>query len=218
MRLPRLALAGLLLSVTALALPTAGSAATGQNKTKAKKPACTLKGATTIAKSPYGRLLETHAEEDELYGESTELYACRTGYRPVLLVATEPGDSINPGHVVFAAKYVGFSTAFYSSACSKYQPGGAECSGFGVSSYNTRTGDARTSTSTPAAVDALAVSGQGWLAWVTPAAADGGRTVVARNRLERTLAQGDIAPASLKATGGTLRWARDGAPESAPFS
>jgi len=218
MRLHRLALAGLLVSVTALAVPTTGNAATPKNRTKAKKPACTLKGAETIAKSTFGRLLATHAEEDELYGESTELYACRTGYRPVLLIATGPGDSLDPGHVVFSPKYVGFSTSFYSSSCSKYQPGGAECSGLGVSSYNTRTGDVRTTTSTPAAVDALAVSAQGWLAWVTPAAPDGSRTVVARNRLERVLAQGSIPPASLKATDGTLRWTRDGTPESAPFA
>jgi len=216
MRLHRLVLSGLLLSAPLLVLPTAGSAA-AKSAAKAKKPACALKHAETLATSRYGRLLATHAEDDELYGESTELYACRTGYRPVLLIATEPGDSIDPSHVVFAAKYVGFSTSFYSSSCSKYQPGGAECSGLGVSSYNTRTGDVRTTTSTPAAVDALAVSAQGWLAWVTPAAADGSRTVVARNRLERVLAQGSISPTSLKASAGTLRWTRDGKPESAPF-
>jgi hypothetical protein len=217
MRLHRLALAGLLVSATALALPTSGSAATGKTTAKAKKPACTVKHAKTIASSPYGRLLVTHREEDELYGESTELYACRTGRAPVQLVATEPGDSITLSHVVFTPNYVGFAASSYSSACSKYQPGAPECSWVNVSSFNTRTGRVRAGASS--AADALVVTAHGWLAWVTPADASGSRSAITSDRGgKHMLAQGAIAPGSLTLTATTVSWTRGGVPESAPFS
>lgn len=202
-----------LVVVGLLAVPVGGDAATRKKPTR---PVCALKHAETVASSRFGKLLATHRETDELYGDSTEVYACRTGRTPVQVDSYETGMGVTIGDVVFTTNYVAYSFSTLSSQCTKYMGDAPECRGAGAASYNTRTGKPRTDVGS--AVNGLALSDHGWLAWIAPSADGTSWAVVAEDRRgRRTLAPDHVDPASLKIAGTTVSWTRGGAPESGPL-
>jgi len=114
-------------------------------------------------------------------------------------------------HVRFNGRYVAFDVTVGDETCFKYDPG-PQCSSENLRSYNVRSGHRRAGVH--AASDALALTTNGWIAWVPPGAAP--RSVVAADAAgSRQLDTGAIDPGSLRATGRTVRWTNAGQPRSA---
>ena len=206
----RIARAAALLALTAAVLPVATAQA-------GRKPVtCSVKHSTTVARHGEQRLITREGADDDFYGPSTRVYACRQAHRPaVLLDETDTGTSIEIGGVRFTRWYVVYSASGSSSQCTKYQPEAPECYFSYVASYDLRTGRRRAISQGDAA--SLVLSTKGWFAWVTAPDTLGSRSVIGVDgEGAHTLDQGGIDAASLGFSGARLGWKRtDGTAQSA---
>ena len=207
------------LVTAALALIAAPAEARAKAPTRPKPKPCTVKRhATLVARSATTKIFEKVTEEDDLYGPTTALYACVGTRRPRFVGLA---DGITKGTLRVNARYVAYGYAGTDTACTKDMPSDPVCSFRGVRSVDVRTGKERASTNTSSA-ESLVLTPTGWIAWVTPPdPAAMTRTVLAIDAsgpAARRLATGVVDPASLTATGQTVAWTADGAPQSATLA
>jgi hypothetical protein len=200
----RLTFAICLASCAALAAaPTAGAA-----------PSCRPRHARTVARSHGTRLFMVGGGGGGEYSGPSTLYACSgSSRRPARLIHVADAQTMRITQVRFKRGYVGFDVTVSDETCWKYDPG-PHCDSQSVRSYNMRNGRRRAGAS--GGSDALALTSNGWIAWVPPVASGAPRALLAiDSHGRRQLDTGAIDPASLRATGKTVRWTNAGQPHAA---
>jgi hypothetical protein len=181
---------------------------------KRKRPLCKPAHAKVLTRTGSVRILyvEHPAAADE-YGTPATVYACRPARkRRVKLFEVADTEIWSPKVMRIRSRWWAFAASTDDVACEKYaQP---NCMGSYVAAYDLKTGALRCSTR--AAANALALTSNGWIAWLTAGAAGRPATLSACDSGGvRPLDQGTIDPASLTASGPLITWARDGRPQSA---
>jgi len=175
-------------------------------------PTCHPRHSRTVARKGGTRLFLVGGGGAGEYSAPSTLYVCqRSRGRAVRLIHVGAARSLRLAHVRFDGRYVAFDATVGDETCFKYDPG-PQCSSETLRSYNVR--DGRRRATAHAACDALALTSNGWIAWVPPGT--GPRSVLAVDSTgSHQLDAGAIDPASLRATGRTVRWTNAGQPRSA---
>ncbi|MFA4928976.1 MAG: hypothetical protein WC558_10690 [Patulibacter sp.] len=176
---------------------------------------CQIKDGVTVARQGEKRVISREGVEEDPYGPPTSVWACRRkDRRPVFLNETPAGYTLHISSVAFTSRSVAYVESGYDTACAKYDGPTPRCTYERVVSYDLRTGTLRAVAQDTSADFVL--SSQGWLAFPTTLDAAGrrGLAVVDRRGYRVVDAVGDVDPASVRWSGATLRWTRDGAAQS----
>jgi hypothetical protein len=194
-----------LCSLAILLLGTIGSADAAKRH---KRPYCKPANTKVLKHTKSVRILyvEHPADEDE-YGTPATVYACFPArHHRVKLFDLSSTVVWRPTIMRLTNRYFAVAATTEDIACEKYaQPG---CTTDSVAVLRLSNGKERCGAASPAS--ALALTSNGWIAWLsgsTLSACDSAGT--------RTLDQGNIDAASVRAVGSGVEWARDGQPQSA---
>jgi hypothetical protein len=195
-----------LCSLAILLLGTIGSADAAKRH---KRPFCKPANTKVLKHRRSVRILyvEHPAAEDE-YGTPATVYACFPArHRRVKLFDLASTVVWSPRIMRLTNRYFAVAATTEDIACEKYaQPG---CTTDNVAVLRLSNGKERCAAPRVSAT-ALALTSNGWIAWLsgsTLSACDSAGT--------RTLDQGNIDAASVRAVGSRVEWARDGQPQSA---
>jgi hypothetical protein len=202
-----------LAALCALLVFAAGASDAAAAKTH-KRPLCKPRGSQVLKRNATVRILyvEHQAQSDE-YGVPATVYACLPqSHRRTKLFEVWSSEVWEPKVMRLNEGYFAFAAEVFDIVCSKYTTG--DCTSYEVASIRFDTGRPRCAVSVPAS--ALALTPSGWIAWLTPDAAGGtSRLHACDSAGTRALDQGDIDPASLRASGATVLWATAGEARSA---
>jgi len=202
--------AALVLAIIALvaAIPADGAAR------EARATFCKPRHSKTLAGAHGVRLVlvANTARADE-YGEPVTLYACFPTSRRRVVLERFPSTVLwTPRIVRVTPRFAAYTATGEGIPCEKY--GGTDCIRSAVAVRTLRTGRRRCFDSSPA--DALALTSNGWAAWRVPGSGEVPSVLRACDSSGvRDLDSGDIDPASVRAAGDAVAWARDGQPQSA---
>lgn len=181
---------------------------------KRKRPLCNPAHTKVLKQTASVRILYVeHPGGADEYGTPATVYACYPARkRRVRLFEVADTEIWSPRVMRIRTRWWAFAASTDDVACEKYaQP---NCRGGYVAAYDLKTGQVRCSTRATSA--ALALTSNGWIAWLAEGAAGQPGTLWAcDSRGARPLDQGAIDPASLTAAGPVVDWTRDGRPQSA---
>src|SRR5947209_14486886 len=131
-------------------------------------PTCHPRHSRTVARKGGTRLFLVGGGGTGEYSAPSTLYVCeRSRGRAVRLMHVGAARTMRLTHVRFNGRYVAFDVTVGDETCFKYDPG-PQCSSENLRSYNVRSGHRRAGVH--AASDALALTTNGWIAWVPPGA------------------------------------------------
>jgi hypothetical protein len=199
----------------ALLMLSIGAAGSAGATRKHKRPFCSLPNTRVLRHTSTVRVLYVaRPDEMDLYGTPATVYACFPARRRRTKLFEVPSTvTWTPKIMALTNRYFAFFATTDDGPCEKGQQ--PNCTGSYVADYRLSNGRARCSAPGPAT--ALALTSNGWIAWLsglgrpdlpaTVSACDSAGT--------RTLDQGTIDPASLHASGTSVQWTRDGQPQSA---
>jgi hypothetical protein len=144
-----------------------------------------------------------------------KVYGCVLARKRAVMLGSF-NDYTHPvyGEPQLNAPYAAYALDVIDETCAKYEPTGP-CESQHLEVVDLRTG--KTRVSVPGGADRLALTGNGWLAWVTTTAGSPTQHVVSAvdSHGRRQLDAGNIDPATLVAHGNSVQWQRDGAPMTA---
>jgi hypothetical protein len=181
--------------------------ATGDAQARHRPDPCRKKGTTTSRQTK-----EIRVYSDDL----GSYYACSRKNRHRVLLYDDDGEYDTGIVAAIAGRYVAYESSSLPT-CKEACPPGVNGSA-STAVVNVRTGKQRSLASS--GVDRLVLAPSGAVAWVLPSTAAGGGKELwvwdAAGR--RLLDSGNVAAASLRLSGGTVSWTKDGQPYSAPVS
>jgi hypothetical protein len=181
---------------------------------KHKRPFCSPRYTKVLKHTSAVRILYVeHPADADLYGIPATVYACFPARkRRTKLFEVASTEIWSPKTMAITNRYFAFAATTEDVVCEKYaQP---NCTGSYVADYNVSNGTARCSTSVSAT--ALALTSNGWIAWLSSGGTGQPSTLTACDSAgTRTLDQGTIDAASVHAVRAAIHWTRDGQPQSA---
>lgn len=186
----RLAVVVISLGVGLAAVPSSATAA------------CRPKHAHTVAKLGSSAIYSVATGAGDEYGTPTTIYGCLKGQRRASRLerfgSTTQATLTN---VRFAGKYVAFAQTLTDVACSKYDPNNPQCTSHQLLSFNIRTAKRRARVDTAATAPVLVNAG--WIAWTEP---DSTTLRAVDSAGVRTLDEGPVDAASVRASGNVVSW------------
>jgi hypothetical protein len=197
-----------LAAVCALAILLLGTFGSADAAKRHKRPFCKPSNSRVLKHTKSVRILYVeHVAGADEYGTPASVYACfPKGRRRVKLFDLASTDAWSPKVMRLTNRYFAVASSTDDVVCQKYaQP---DCTTNSVAVFRLANGKERCGTPSPAS--ALALTPNGWIAWLsgsTLSACDSAGT--------RTLDEGNIDAASVQAQGTTIEWTRDGQPQSA---
>ena len=192
----------------ALALLLLGTIGSADAAKKHKRPYCKPAASHVLKHTRSVRILyvEHPAGEDE-YGIPATVYACfPASHRRVKLFELASTEQWSPKIMRLTNRYFAVAATIDDVACEKYQQPG--CTTSSVAAFRLSNGKERCAMR--ASATALALTSNGWIAWLAGTTLSG-----CDSAGTRTLDDGNIAAASVRATGTTVEWQRDGQAKSA---
>ena len=146
------------------------------------------------------------------------IYGCAAGSRTArVLQRFDSTQSASLAHVAINAGHVAYVASIADVVCGKYAPPEQSCSSSEIDAFDLSSGRRRLQVYGDA--QALVLTDDGWVAWLSAPDKAGGRELWARDSAgERRLDAGAIDPSSLAAGATKVFWTNAGAPASATLS
>jgi hypothetical protein len=203
-----------LAAVCALLAISLGMIGTAGAAKKHKRPFCSPANSKVLKRTSAVRILYVeHPAGADPYGIPATVYACFPARKKrTKLLELASTDSWSPKIMALNSRFFAVAATIDDVACEKYaQP---NCTRSSVADFKLANGKLRCSASVSAT--ALALTSNGWIAWVSGGGAGQPSILSACDSAgTRTLDQGTIDAASVQAAGKAVHWSRDGAPQSA---
>lgn len=189
----------------ARAAPSADTAASS-----AARRSCARRGARVLARTKQARIFVVkRTSQSTEYGSPMTLYGCLVSRGRAVRLASYPDDvAATLRLITFAPPFAAYSLRTTSVPCAKYA--GENCTRRFVKVVDLRTGKQRALVAGPAI--ALALTKRGRPAWLVSSS---GPLLAVGASGRRQLDSGAIDPASLRASGRSVSWTKDGARASA---
>jgi hypothetical protein len=204
----------LIAALCAVLLAAAGAVASADAAKKHKRPYCNPRHTKVLKKNSAVRIIYVeHPGDDDFYGTPATVYACFPARkRRTKLFEIDGSLAWKPQRLALTKRYFAFFATTTDSVCEKYQQ--PNCSGSYVTRFRLSNGRERCRTSVLAS--ALALTSNGWIAWLESGATGQPSTLTGCDSAgNRTLDRASIDPASVHAAGTSVEWTRDGQPASA---
>jgi hypothetical protein len=204
----------LLAAICALLALSLGMASGADAARKHKRSLCNPPNTKILKRTSAVRILYVERPDDtDIYGTPAKVFACYPArQRRIKLFEIADTESWKAQVMRIRNRWFAFGADTVDLACEKYaQP---DCSSSYVAVFDLKSGKVRCTTSAHAG--ALALTSNGWIAWLVQGASGQPSTLSACDSAGvRQLDQGTIDPASVTAVGAAVEWMRDGQPQSA---
>ena len=199
-----------LCTLLALSLGAAGSADAAK---KHVRPFCKPPNTRVLKHTKSVRILYVeHPAQEDLYGIPATVYACFPARRHrTKLFEVSSTEVWTPKIMQLNDRFFAVAATTEDVVCEKYQQ--PDCTGAYVADFRVSNASVRCSANVVAS--ALALTSNGWIAWLSGAAGQPSTLSACDSAGTQTLDQGSIDPASVTASGTLVEWQRDGAPQSA---
>jgi hypothetical protein len=204
-------------ALTALLALLAGSLGVGisvEAAAKQKRAFCHPRHSKVLTKTSVVRMLYVeHPDGEDFYGTPATVYACfPKPKRRVKLFDIPAAETWKPDITRIRNRYFAVAATSIDEVCGKYQQ--PDCVSHEVAVYGTRSGGVRCSRARTAT--ALALTSNGWIAWLTSGGTGRPSTLWACDSAGvRRLDEGTIDAGSVRAVRHTVEWTGAGQPRSA---
>jgi hypothetical protein len=203
-----------LAALCALLAVLVAAAAPADAARKHARPFCKPANSRVLKQTKSVRILYVqHPGQEDLYGIPATVYACFPAHRRrTKLFDVSSSEVWTPKVTALNDRFFAFAATTEDVVCEKYQQ--PDCTGAYVADFRVSSGALRCSANVFAS--ALALTSNGWIAWLSGAAPGQPATLSACDSAGiQTLDQGAIDAASVQASGALVEWQRDGQPQSA---